>query len=158
MTHSLDIRPESPHHPAVVQMLGLHLQTMNDQAPGVPSDSQHALDLDGLCGPDITFRAAWQGEVLAGIGALKSLGNGESEIKSMHVAAASRGQGIGRRMLDHLLAIARARGDRRVSLETGSQPGFATSRALYASAGFVECAPFANYREDPNSTFMTLPL
>ena len=158
MNTAIDIRPEDPRHPAVVAMLRRHLETMDEQAPGVPSESQHALDLDGLLLPEIAFRAAWRGEALAGIGALKSLGGCASEIKSMHVAAAFRGEGVGRAMLTHLLEIARGRGDRRVSLETGAQPGFAASRALYASAGFVECPPFADYRPDPNSSFMTLAL
>ena len=153
-----DIRLADPRHPEVMAILSTHLQTMDDQAPGVPSTCQHALNVDGLCTPDIAFRAAWLGNEIAGVGALKSHGDGLSELKSMHTLAAFRGRGVGRALLEHLLAIARGRGDERVSLETGAQPGFATSREMYAKAGFEECQPFADYRPDPNSTFMTLKL
>jgi putative acetyltransferase len=93
-----------------------------------------------------------------GVGALKRLDGHHAELKSMHTAEAERGRGIGRAMVEYLLSVARERGFRRVSLETGSQPAFASSRALYASAGFIPCGAFGDYRPSQNSTFMTLSL
>jgi putative acetyltransferase len=76
----------------------------------------------------------------------------------MHTAAAARRRGPGRSMLDHLLRVARDRGFRRVSIETGSVDAFAPARSLYAAAGFTLCDPFGDYRLSPNSTYMTLEL
>jgi putative acetyltransferase len=98
------------------------------------------------------------GGELLGVGALKRLDAEHAEIKSMHTAAASRGRGVGRAMVDHLIAVARERGFRRVSLETGSGPAFAPARGLYASARFTPCEPFADYGTSPNSAYMTLAL
>ena len=92
------------------------------------------------------------------MGALKQLHEGHGEIKSMHTAEEVRGRGAGRAMLDHLLAVARARGYGRVSLETGTMAAFGPARALYAGAGFVVCEPFAGYRASVNSVCMTLEL
>ena len=118
----------------------------------------HALDLDGLRAENVTFFSLTEdGDVLA-VGALKDLGDGHGEIKSMHTAAESRGRGLGERMVDHLLAVARARGMTRISLETGAGNAFAAPRRLYARAGFEPCGPFADYPDSPNSTWMTLEL
>jgi putative acetyltransferase len=92
------------------------------------------------------------------IGALKHLDDAHGELKSMHTAERARGRGLGRRMLQHLLASARARGYRRVSLETGSTEEFAPARALYATAGFAACGAFADYRSSVWNTFMSLDL
>jgi len=143
MIAEIEIREEDPRHPQVIALLEAHLRAMDDQAPGVPKESQHALDVSGLCAPEIAFRAAWAGDTVVGVGALKSLSEGQSE---------------SRLMLEHLIDLAQAQGARRVSLETGAQPGFAPSRKLYASAGFVPCPPFADYAPDPNSAFMTRAL
>ena len=97
------------------------------------------------------------GELL-GVAALKRIDDGHAEIKSMHTAAEARGRGVGRALVDHLLGVARSRGVSRVSLETGAGPAFAAARALYASAGFSPCGPFADYRPSPNSVHMTLSL
>lgn len=123
-----------------------------------PPEDAHALDADGLAAEDVSFYALRDGDSLLGIGALKHIGAGHAEIKSMHTAEAARGRGVGRAMLRHLLAEARARGCIRVSLETGSMPAFAPARALYESAGFQACEPFDNYRTSPNSTYLTLRL
>jgi putative acetyltransferase len=150
------IAPDDPRSADVVALLERHLELMHEQSP--PEDV-HALDLDGLVGPEIAFfslRGA-TGELLA-IGALKQLDPGHVEIKSMHTAQAARGRGLGRALLEHLLAEAERRGARRVSLETGSMDGFLPARTLYASAGFELAGPFADYRESPNSTFMTRAL
>jgi putative acetyltransferase len=120
--------------------------------------SAHALDLAGLRAPEITFWSVWEGDEVVGVGALKRLSADHGEVKSMHTAEAARGRGVGLALLRQIMATARARGMRRLSLETGSWPYFQPARALYARHGFVESAPFGDYREDPNSVFMTLEL
>jgi putative acetyltransferase len=105
--------------------------------------------------PGVTlFGLRANGELLA-VGALRHLDHVHAELKSMHTAEEARGRGLGRRMLEHLIATARARGYRRVSLETGSTEEFAPARALYATAGFVPCSPFADYRSSGWNTFMS---
>ncbi len=118
----------------------------------------HALDVSGLLDPAITFYSyRADGELLA-VGAIKQLDPEHGEIKSMHTVQAARGRGVGRAMLSHLLGVARSRGYRRVSLETGTMAEFSPARALYASAGFTACGPFASYRPSEDNYFMTLPL
>jgi len=116
------------------------------------------MDVDGLLDPAVTFFSFRAGGTLLAVGALKQLDPQHAEIKSMHTAQDARGRGVGRQMLEHLIAVARERGYRRLSLETGSMASFAPARALYARAGFNVCGPFADYRESPNSTYMTLRL
>lgn len=141
--------------PRVIDLVRLHLTSARAQtAPG----SAHALDLSGLQTPDIRFWTIWDGETLAGIGALKRLSPDHGEIKSMHTAQALRGRGVGSAMLRHIIATAREGGVSRISLETGSWGYFHPARALYRSYGFVECPAFGNYLSDPNSVFMTLEL
>jgi putative acetyltransferase len=123
-----------------------------------PPEGVFALDLTGLLDPAITFYSLRADGDLLGVGALKQLDPTHAEIKSMHTAAQARGRGVGRAMVDHLLAVAAGRGVRRVSLETGTQPAFEPARALYASAGFVPCGPFADYPDSDTSAFMTLVL
>jgi putative acetyltransferase len=127
-------------------------------AETTPPESIHALQLEELRKPEITFWTAWDGGDLMGCGALKALGSGVGEIKSMNTAARHRRKGVASRMLEHIMAEARARGYTRLYLETGSQPAYAPARQLYASLGFVECEPFAEYTNDPNSTYMLLNL
>ncbi len=112
------------------------------------------LDLPGLRRSEVTFWSLWDGPALAGCGALKELDALHGEIKSMRTASAYQRRGIGAQMLQHLIAEARRRGYRRLSLETGSMEYFAPARKLYARFGFVTCPPFASYTEDPNSIFM----
>jgi putative acetyltransferase len=141
--------------PRVVDLLQTHTtRARAETAPG----SDHALDLSGLMAPEVTFWSAWEGDAVVGVGALKRLSDDHGEVKSMHTAEAARGRGVGSAMLRHIVEAARARGMSRLSLETGSWPYFAPARALYARHGFVECAPFGDYREDSNSVFMTLAL
>src|SRR5258705_5069174 len=123
-----------------------------------PPESIHALDLDRLRAPEITFWSAWSGDALVGCGAIKELAPDQGEIKSMHTAGKPRGRGVAARLLEQILGEARARSYRRVSLETGTMDGFAPARALYSRFGFRVCPPFAQYREDPNSVCMTLEL
>jgi putative acetyltransferase len=141
--------------PRVVALLQAHLtRARAETARG----SAHALDLSGLQAPEVTFWSAWEGDTVVGVGALRRLSTDHGEVKSMHTAEAARGRGVGTAMLRHIMAEARARGMTWLSLETGSWPYFAPARALYARHGFVECPPFGDYREDPNSVFMTLAL
>jgi putative acetyltransferase len=141
--------------PRVVELLEYHVTTALAQSP---RESCHAFDVSALQRPEISFWAIWEGEALLGIGALMDLGGGHGEVKSMHTAKAARGRGVGAAMVRHIIAAARERGFRRLSLETGSMDYFAAARALYARHGFVECGPFEGYVPDPNSVFMTLDL
>ena len=151
----LKIEVDDLSRAAVRRLVGEHLTDMFAESP---IESVHALDLDALRKPDVTFWTAWSGSELLACGALKELNPSEGELKTMRTAAVARGQGVGAAMLAHLLHEATARGYRRVSLETGTQPYFAAARRLYARHGFVECGPFAGYVEDPFSTFMTREL
>jgi len=141
--------------PEVAGLLDEHLR---DMALHSPPESVHALDLDSLRQPDVTFWCAWEGDELAGCGALKQLGDGHGEIKSMRTALSYRGRGVARKLLEYILDEAGRRGFRRLSLETGSMDAFMPARKLYASYGFTCCAPFADYIEDPYSVFMTKEL
>ncbi|WP_447943372.1 GNAT family N-acetyltransferase [Microbacterium aurum] len=136
-------------------LLAAHLAGMQQNSP---PESVHALDLSALTRPEITVWSAWQGDDLVGVGALKELDPTRGELKSMRVDDRFLGTGAGRAMLRHIMAEARARGIRSLWLETGSEPVFAPARGLYASEGFVECAPFEGYGPDPLSTFMTREL
>lgn len=124
----------------------------------MPRESCHALDVAGLQRPEICFWAIWEDGHLLGVGALKALGGGQGELKSMHVAAAARGRGIGAAMVRHLVALARSHGLHTLNIETGAIPYFLPARRLYARHGFVECGAFEGYRPDPNSVFLTLDL
>lgn len=145
--------------PRLAEFLQAHL---DDMEPTAPPESRHALDLAALRRDGVRLWVATDDDVLPGAllatGALAALAPGHEELKSMRTDPRARGRGIARRMLDHLLADARARGVTRVSLETGSMAFFAPAHALYARAGFVGCGPFGRYRDDPLSTFMTLAL
>ena len=118
----------------------------------------HALPLEGLKSPDVTFWTVWEGDVLMGCGALKELDATHGEVKSMRTPAKLRRRGAGRAVLAHILSEAKARGYRRLSLETGSGAAFKPAQTLYSSFGFSCCGPFGSYKEDPYSTFMTLEL
>ncbi len=139
--------------PAVAELLGEHL---NNMAANSPPESSHALDLDALKGPDISFWSLWQHQQLVGCVALKQLSASHGEIKSMKTAQAFTRQGVGRQLLQHVIAEAGRRGYQRLSLETGSMAYFEPARCLYTRFGFVSCEPFAEYRDDPNNVFMTL--
>lgn len=123
-----------------------------------PPGHVHALDVSALLEPNVSFFAARRKGELLGVGALKELDGTHAEIKSMHTAAAARGSGVGRAIVEHLLAIGRARGYARLSLETGTMDAFAPARALYESVGFQVCEPFGDYWPNPNSVCMTLEL
>lgn len=151
----LTITVDDPREAAITSLLERHLTLMLQQSD--PEDV-HALDVEALTDPAITFYAVRSQGAVVGVAALKVLGPEHLELKSMHTAAEARGRGVARALLSHLLDEARARGARRISLETGTQPGFAAARALYVSAGFTECGPFGAYVPSRASTFMTLEL
>ena len=140
---------------AVQALLREHLRSMHEHSP---PESVHALDLDMLRKPEITFWTAWEGDELLGCGALKELDAGHAEIKSMRTSMSHRRKGVAKRILEHILDEARRRAYRRLSLETGSHAPFEAARSLYESFGFTYCEPFAEYVEDPYSVFMTRTL
>jgi putative acetyltransferase len=149
------IRRDGLEGPEIGDLLRAHLA---HAARFSPPESIHALDLEKLRTPEITFWSVWEGDALVGCGALRELSPDHGEIKSMHTALAHRGKGVAAQLVTHILAEARARSYRRVSLETGSMEAFAPARALYARFGFKPCPPFAAYREDVNNVCMTLDL
>ena len=149
------VEQHDPGSPAAVALVERHLAFARAHSP--PEDV-HALEVAGLEDRDVTFFGIRDGDDLVCMGALQQLDEGHGEIKSMHTAEGARGRGVARAMLDHLLAVARVRGYRRVSLETGTMAAFAPARSLYARAGFVVCEPFADYRASVSSVHMTLEL
>jgi putative acetyltransferase len=141
--------------PEIAALLRLHLGEMHQWSP---PESVHALPIERLRQPDVTFWSAWHGGELVGCGALKQLDAEHGELKSMRAHPDWRGKGVGKAMLHHLLAEARARGYTRVSLETGRPEPFLPARRLYESHGFAECPPFGDYVSDDFSICMTREL
>jgi putative acetyltransferase len=123
-----------------------------------PPESVHALDIEGLRQPQVTFWSAWEDGELLGCGALKELDPGHAEIKSMRTAEAHTRKGVARNLLAKIIDEARHRGYTRLSLETGSMQAFEPARRLYSDFGFTYCEPFADYVEDPYSVFMSREL
>jgi putative acetyltransferase len=132
-----------------------HLDGMHETSP---PESVHALDLEDLRHPSITFWSAWVDGQLAGIAALKAIDAERGELKSMRVDDRHRGSGVGRALLRHIIAEARRRGMSSLWLETGSSEDFVPAQRLYESEGFRRCGPFEEYAEDPFSVFMTREL
>ena len=148
----VDIRVDDLTDPKVAGLLAEHLENMAQLSP---PESVHALAIEGLRRPGITFWTAWNGTELLGCGALKELDPQHGEIKSMRTASAHRREGVATALLKHILEEAKKRDYKVVSLETGSMAAFAPAHNLYAKFGFGRCGPFADYLEDPNSVFMT---
>ena len=151
----MEIRTDDLSGPEIAALLEEHLASMRTISP---PESVHALPIERLRGPQITFWSAWENDELLGCGALKQLDAEHGEIKSMRTARQHLRRGIASAMLRHIVSEAQQRGYRRLSLETGSQGAFEPARQLYARAGFTACAPFADYVEDPSSVFMTKEL
>ncbi len=151
----LDIRVDDLSDPAVVALIAAHLDGMHDTSP---PESVHALDIEGLRHPSITFWSARVDGELAGIGALKAMDAERGELKSMRVDDRFRGTGVGRAILRHIVAAARERGLKSLWLETGSPEDFVPAQRLYESEGFTVCGPFEGYTDDPFSVFMTRTL
>lgn len=148
----MEIRQDDLSGPEIRALLHEHLRSMAEQSP---PESMHALGIDALRKPEITFWTGWSAGALLGCGALKELSRDHGEVKSMRTATAHRRKGVARAMLNHIIEEARRRSYARLSLETGSMDAFAPAQRLYASHGFTHCAPFADYVDDPNSVFMT---
>lgn len=135
----------------IIQLLAEHMLDMQSTSP---PESVHALDIDALKAPEITFWSAWDGDDLMGCGALKEISGSMGEIKSMRTASAHHRKGVASQLVDTIIATALERGYKQLFLETGSMVEFEAARFLYTRAGFVECPPFSDYEEDPNSVFM----
>jgi putative acetyltransferase len=151
----MKIRIDDLTGPEIAAFLEEHIQDMRAVSP---PESKHALDLNGLRRPEITFWTAWNGLELAGCCALKTLSPNEGEVKSMRVSKRYRGEGIGRILVEHLVKEAQSRGMLRLFLETGAMEFFLPARRLYERMGFVPCGPFHGYQPDRNSVFMTRAL
>ncbi|WP_198437206.1 GNAT family N-acetyltransferase [Moritella sp. F3] len=126
-----------------------------DMLEHTPAESVHALDISGLQAPDVTFWSAWIEGELAGCGAIKVIEAGHAELKSMRTSSTHLRQGVAQRLLTYILAAAKDQGIATISLETGTPDSFIPAQKLYRDFGFKECAPFANYSEDPYSLYMT---
>lgn len=146
------IEADDVSRPQVVALVEYHLRAMHEISP---PDSVFALDLSGLRHPSVTFWTVWDDNDLLGMGGLKELDPGHGEIKSMRTAPTALRRGVGAAMLDHILREARARGYRRLSLETGSNAPFAPAWAMYERAGFVPCEPFGGYQDTSFSRYFT---
>ncbi len=151
----MEIRTDNLDSPEVVQLLHEHLRSMTLHSP---PESIHALELDALRKPDITFWSAWDGAELLGCCAIRQLDPHHGEIKSMRTATSHLRKGVSAQLMEYILEESRRRSYGRLSLETGSMEAFAPAHRLYARFGFKFCGPFADYVEDPYSVFMTRTL
>lgn len=151
----MQIREDDLEGPQIRTLLEQHFSGMLSHSP---EGTCHFLDFDGLKSDDVTFWSIWDGEPLAGCGALKVQGSQHGEIKSMRVADPYLGTGTGHIMLQHIIMIARGRGYGRLSLETGTGPAFEAAHILYRRAGFEDCPPFGDYVETPFNRYMTIGL
>ena len=151
----MEIKIDDHSDPRIAEFLEEH---MRDMLSVSPPESTHALNLDELKDVAVTFWSVWQGQSLVGCAALKRLDAIHGEVKSMRVSKEFRGRGVARKMLAHLMAYATQEGFGRLSLETGSMAFFDPARRLYESFGFSYCDPFADYKIDPNSVFMSVDL
>jgi putative acetyltransferase len=151
----MNIKIDDLTSPEIIALLAEHLAST---AAVSPPESQHALDVAGLRQPAVTFWSIWDNGELAGCAALKELDPAHGELKSMRTARPHLRKGVARTLLQHLMAEAKRRGYRRISLETGSMEYFEPARALYRSFGFATCQPFGDYVLDPNSVFMSIEL
>jgi len=115
------IREDDLSGEAIAALLRLHLDEMHQWSP---PESVHAMPIERLRQPDVTFFSAWQGEKLAACGAIKHLADDHGELKSMRAHPDFRGRGAGKAILHHLMAVARQRGYARLSLETGRPDPF----------------------------------
>jgi putative acetyltransferase len=155
MSDDLRISRETPTAADLALLMERHTADMHADTP---PESIHMMDASALDRPDIAFFVLREYDQPLAMGAFKRIDATHAEIKSMHVLAETRGRGLSRRMLDHLMIEARAAGYTRLSLETGSQAMFLPARRLYEKAGFIECPPFEGYALDPNSIYMTKSL
>lgn len=155
MTMAFDIRPDLLNDDQTKDLLALHLAGMHENSP---PESVFALDLSGLRQPNITVWSAWQGKKIAGVGALKMLGQDSAELKSMRTHPNFLRQGVARLILEHIIHIARQKGVIKISLETGKGSAFEPALALYRKLGFTDGPAFSEYKPDPFSQFLHLSL
>ncbi len=148
----MQIRIDDLQGPEVAALLEDHLHSMTLHSP---PESIHALDLDKLRKPEITFWTMWENGELLGCGAIKELDPTHAELKSMKTDSKHLRKGVAEKLLVHIIEEARGRGYERISLETGSMDAFVPARRLYEKHGFEECGPFGDYVLDVNSLFMT---
>ena len=151
----MQIRIDDLSGPEIRRLLEEHLRHLRSLSP---PESVHALPIEGLRKPEVTFWSVWQGAELLGCGALKQIDAAHGEVKSMRTAARHLRKGVGAAMLDHIIAESRRRAYRRLSLETGSTEPFMPALRLYERFGFRRCGPFGDYGEDPFSVYMTMEL
>lgn len=152
----ITVRADDPRSPAAAELVRRHYATSHAITPAAFA---FVLDERELCGPDMRFFTAWDGVALAGMGAIKHLGGGHAEVKSMRTDPAHLRKGVAAAILRRLIDVARADGAERLSLETGTGDDFAPARALYRRFGFVDCPAFADYPADsPHNRYMTLVL
>ena len=149
------VRPGGLDHPATAALLAAHLADMHASSP---PGSVYALDLSALATPDIAFYTAWDGDMLLGCGALRTLGDGTGEVKSMRTDPAARGHGVGQAVLDRIIADARAACLTALLLETGTGSMFEAAHRLYRRNGFAPCPPFGGYIATDFNRFLSLPL
>jgi putative acetyltransferase len=148
---TLEIKIDDLRGPEIAALLLEHMSHMERVSP---PESRHALNIDGLRQPGVTFWSAWQDGALLGCAALKELDAVHAELKSMRTASGHLRKGVAAALLQHVIDVAGQRGYDRISLETGSMDYFDPARTLYTKFGFVCAGPFASYRDDPNSVFM----
>jgi len=148
-----EIRQDDLSGEGTLRLLALHLAGMHANSP---PDSVYALDLSGLKAPSVTVWSVWEGNEVVGIGALKELGNGSAEVKSMRTHPDHLRRGVAALLLDHMVAEAKARGLTRLSLETGSGPAFEPALALYRKHGFVDGKAFSDYQASAFNQFLHL--
>jgi putative acetyltransferase len=151
----LEIREDDLSGEAVRGLLHLHLRGMHASSP---AGTVFALDLAGLTAPCVTVWSAWVSATVVGMAALKDLGDRTGELKSMRTHPDFLRRGVAAALLAHVIAVARSRGMRRLSLETGTGPAFAAALALYRGRGFVDGEPFAEYRRGEFNQFLHLLL
>ena len=120
-----------------------------------PIGSAHVLDIAGLKVPSIKFWSLWENDQLMGCGALKFLDKSHGEFKSIRVHDNFRGKGYGTKVVNHLIEEAKKLRIYRLSIETGASDFFKSARELFDSCGFKPCPPFAHYKEDVNSLYLT---
>ena len=151
----MEIRIDTELGEEVEKLLQEHIDDMQSVSP---PESKHALDIDGLRHPDVTLWCIWDGDQLAGFGAIKELNKTQAELKSMRTSSMYPRRGIASMLLDHIIDVSRRRGYQGLSLETGSMAFFDPEKHLYEKYNFEYCLPFADYKEDSHSVFMTKKL
>ena len=155
MPGPFEIRADDLSGPAVARLLQEHLEFA---ALHSPPESVHALDLEALRAPEVTFWTIWQGSELVGCGALKELDASHGEVKSMRTSKVHLGKGVASAILSHLIEESKRRTYLLLSLETGTGPAFFPAHSLYEKFGFRGCGPFGDYAENQFSRFMALQL